>query len=181
MKYVVILLCTVLSFGCSDKTKKRKDAHYDLMKELGEAKQTVFKTKNSPVKDSLIFLLNYLSNPKMKHTSIIQRKYIQKTFDYLPEVEIVIETKTKRYTLYYAQMYPSLSLWVRPIGTTSRSALSNIVDEGADGFVDFGVQNTTEKLFSSEKMFGEDRKGVSMKSTGTKNTLMLCTTLFIRQ
>lgn len=168
MKKIVLLLILIsITVSCTETigNTDRTQAAITSLTSDQMTTSTVFKTQRSAFEDSIKTLLEKIAVLD-KHPAILLRKYNYTFHDYFPENEVVIETAYRRYSLYYNYTLKELSLWVRPKGTVSRAVLTNIVDMSIDGTVDFAIEsNTTPKLmFSSEAMFGEDKRGEQHES-----------------
>lgn len=162
-QYLLLLTLVCLCDACSSDIKGNARRTGDTLNALlreDMASNTLFTEYRSPAEDSIKKLLDFIALTD-RHPRMMIKKYSERPFDYFPETEVVIQTPYRRYSLYFNHQMSELSLWVRPAGTVSRAVLTNIVDMHTNGTVDFAVESNTapKLLFSSEAMFGEDKRG----------------------
>lgn len=164
MKHILLFMVLIsITISCKEtigNTDRTEAALTSLTSDYGMVQPTVFKTESTPFADSIKKLLEAILVVET-HPAILIKKYHAKYMEYIPETEVVIQTPHRRYTLYFNYQMSELSLWIRPARTVSRAVLTNIVDMHANGSVDFAIESNTapKLLFSSEVMFGEDKRG----------------------
>jgi hypothetical protein len=162
-QYLLLMVCVSLSTACDTRIKGNAARTQDTLEALlqnnmvSSALVTEFR---NPTEDSIKALLEFITSTD-NHRYMVSKKYSEKPLEYFPEMEVVIQTPHRKYTLYFNHQMSELSLWMRPRGTVSRAVLTNIVDMYTNGTVDFAVESNTapKLLFSSEAMFGEDKRG----------------------
>lgn len=160
MKKIFVLVVLFLFSNCSQKNQTQDK--FKIVDSFDEEQSisTVFNYRTSSFIDSLKRLLFFIENTKKSHF-FIQRKWTQLPFNVLPEISAVIETPTKRYSLYYDKEKNTISLWFRPKGTTSKKLLSHIFDEKLDGEIDIAgkAKPMKNRVFLSKNITNTEEQG----------------------